>query len=57
MYDPSDCEELKQILEKHVRYTGSPLAASLLSDWEESCKRFVKVMPVGYKMLLKDESN
>ena len=57
MEDPSDCEELKQILEKHVRYTGSPLAASLLSDWEESCKRFVKVMPVGYKMLLKDESN
>ena len=57
MEDPSDCEELKQILEKHVRYTGSPLAASLLSDWEGSCKRFVKVMPVGYKMLLKDESN
>ncbi len=28
-----------------------------LSDWDASCRRFLKVIPVGYKMLLKDDSN
>ena len=55
--DPEDRRELKKIIEKHHRYTGSATAKSLLSDWENSCKRFIKVIPVGYKMLLKDESN
>ena len=55
--DVSDRRELKGILEDHLRYTGSSKAAELLSDWDSSCKRFVKVIPVGYKMLLKDESN
>ncbi|MBQ9689768.1 MAG: hypothetical protein IJV47_04080, partial [Candidatus Methanomethylophilaceae archaeon] len=55
--DASDRRELKGILEDHLRYTGSSKAAELLSDWDSSCKRFVKVIPVGYKMLLKDESN
>ena len=55
--DPEDRRELKKILERHHRYTGSAIAKSLLSDWENSWKRFIKVIPVGYKMLLKDESN
>ena len=55
--DPKDREELKMILEKHLGYTGSQKARSLLSDWENSCRRFLKVIPVGYKMLLKDDSN
>ena len=55
--DQKDRDALKAILQNHVRYTGSRKAESLLEDWEGSCKRFIKVMPVGYKMLLKDESN
>ena len=55
--DPDDRRELKTILERHLRYTGSKKAKSLLSDWENSCKRFIKVIPVGYKALLKDDSN
>ena len=57
MDDPEDRKELRDILEKHLRYTGSSKARALLSDWETSCNRFIKVIPVGYKMLLKDESN
>jgi glutamate synthase (NADPH/NADH) large chain len=57
MDDPKDREDLKRILSDHLKYTGSKKAESLLSDWENSCDRFIKVMPVGYKMLLKDESN
>ena len=55
--DPADRKDLKKILERHLRYTGSKKAKELLSDWEGSCKRFIKVISVGYKMLLKDESN
>ena len=55
--DESDRRELRGILEAHLRYTGSRKAEELLSDWEAGCRRFIKVMPVGYKMLLKDESN
>ncbi len=55
--DPADREDLRKILEDHVRYTDSSKAKALLSDWENSCSRFIKVIPVGYKMLLKDESN
>ena len=55
--DPADREELKVILERHLGYTGSEKARALLSDWDASCRRFLKVMPVGYKMLLKDDSN
>jgi glutamate synthase domain-containing protein 3 len=55
--DPADREDLRKILKDHVRYTDSSKAAALLSDWENSCSRFIKVIPVGYKMLLKDESN
>ena len=54
---PKDCAELRGILENHVKYTGSALAKSLLADWPAACRRFLKVIPVGYKMLLKDESN
>ncbi len=55
--DPEDRKDLKMILERHLKYTGSPKAKSILSDWENSCKRFIKVIPAGYKALLKDDSN
>ena len=57
MDDPKDRDHLKSILENHIRYTGSEKAKALLADWDGSCKRFIKVMPVGYKALLKDDSN
>ena len=55
--DPVDRKDLKMILERHLKYTGSAKAKAILSDWENSCKRFIKVIPVGYKALLKDDSN
>ncbi len=55
--DPADREELRMILERHLGCTGSAKAGELISDWENSCRRFLKVIPVGYKMLLKDDSN
>ena len=51
-----DIAELKGILENHLRYTGSPKAKALLDDWDSSVRRFLKVMPIGYKKILQGSS-
>lgn len=53
---PEDVRELRSMIERHLEYTDSPKAAKILSDWEEELPRFIKVMPVGYKLLLEQES-
>lgn len=53
---PEDVRELRSIVERHLEYTGSPKAARILEDWDEELPRFIKVMPVGYKLLLEQES-
>ena len=50
-----DRDQLKKILENHVKYTGSPKAKALLEDWENSADRFLKVMPIGYKRILESQ--
>ncbi len=50
----TDEAQLKALLEKHVALTGSPLAKSLLADWEASRARFVKVYPNEYRRALKE---
>ncbi len=53
---PEDMAELKRILENHLRYTGSPKAKEILDDWHNSVRRFLKVMPIGYKKILQGSS-
>ena len=48
-----DAADLKATIEKHVLYTDSKLGTSLLADWDESLKNFVRVMPTEYKKALK----
>jgi len=43
--------ELKALISQHLAATESDVASELLSDWENSVKRFVKVMPVDYKRM------
>ncbi len=52
--DLEDIAELKEMIEKHQVYTGSPIAEKILSNWEESLSQFVKVMPRDYKRAMKD---
>ncbi|WP_344790053.1 glutamate synthase large subunit [Gryllotalpicola daejeonensis] len=47
-----DAEILRDLLEKHVAETGSPLAAALLADFEASAAKFVKVLPRDYAAVL-----
>jgi len=48
--------ELRELIEKHQRYTGSAIAQAILSDWEVSVGKFHKVMPVDYKRALAELS-
>ncbi|MDQ3331534.1 MAG: hypothetical protein M3552_12915, partial [Planctomycetota bacterium] len=47
-----DEAELRDLIESHRRYTGSAVAASILDEWDDAVKRFVKVMPIDYKRAL-----
>ena len=51
-----DVAELRELIEKHLTYTGSERARTILASWEEYLPKFLKVMPVGYKLLLEQES-
>ncbi len=43
-----DVEELKQLIELHQNFTGSPRAGDILDRWDETLPQFVKVMPEDY---------
>jgi glutamate synthase domain-containing protein 2/glutamate synthase domain-containing protein 1/glutamate synthase domain-containing protein 3 len=43
---------LRDLIEKHLRYTGSTRALALLDDWAVARTRFVKVFPHEYKRAL-----
>ena len=42
----------KEMVQKHVKWTGSPKGGRLLADWAGTLARFVKVMPVEYRKVL-----
>jgi glutamate synthase (NADPH/NADH) large chain len=47
-----DEADLRELIENHLRYTGSTVAAAILDEWDDAVKRFVKVMPTDYKRAL-----
>jgi len=51
-----DEAEVKGMIENYVRYTGSKEAEELLANWDVSKKAFIKVMPVDYKRVLREQA-
>ena len=49
----NDIEELKEIIEKHVKYTGSKKGQEILDNFEEYINHFKKIIPADYKEMLK----
>jgi glutamate synthase (ferredoxin) len=45
LQDESETESLRKLVELHQQLTSSPHAARLLDNWEESVKKFWKVIP------------
>jgi len=49
-----DAQRLKQLIEKHLHYTNSGRARTILDNWNEYLPKFVKVMPVDYRRALQE---
>jgi glutamate synthase (NADPH/NADH) large chain len=50
--DKADLDLVRELLEQHRQYTGSPVADAVLKNWNESVRKFHKVMPIEYKRAL-----
>ena len=44
--------EVREMIQRHYAYTNSEVARRVLSDWDKSVSRFVKVLPKDYKRML-----
>jgi glutamate synthase (NADPH/NADH) large chain len=47
-----DGERLRQLIQNHLRYTGSGRAREILDNWNDYLPQFRKVMPVEYRRAL-----
>ena len=52
----ADEAELRQMIENHLAFTDSPVAAAVLANWGESLGQFIKVMPKDYKRVLQQQA-
>ena len=52
--DPAEREEVRQMIERHAKYTGSERAKKVLEQWETMAAKFVKVMPRDYNRMLQE---
>ena len=54
--DPDDEQALRQLIERHLDYTGSANARRVLDNWDDMLPMFVKVMPYDYKRILQQRA-
>ncbi|MFD1065334.1 glutamate synthase large subunit [Oceanobacillus locisalsi] len=50
--DLEEQEEVKDLIINHLDYTNSVKATMILKNWKEERKKFVKVIPTDYKLML-----
>jgi glutamate synthase domain-containing protein 3 len=50
--EEKDIEEVKGMITRHVKYTGSKKAAEILLNWDASLPYFIKVFPMEYRRVL-----
>ncbi len=50
--DSKDMEAVRNLVERHVEYTGSPRAQWILENWSDMLPKFLKVFPHEYKRVL-----
>ena len=54
--DDQDLAAVKRLLQTHRSLTGSARAASILDDWSNEIRYFVKVMPNDYRRVLRQKA-
>ena len=43
---------IKEMLKKHLNYTGSSVAESILDNFENELQNFVKILPIDFENVL-----
>ena len=52
LHPDEDVPDVKRMIQRHLEYTGSPVAKRVLDEWDRVEPQFVKVMPVDYRRVL-----
>jgi glutamate synthase (ferredoxin) len=50
--DDSEIREVRDLVAKHVDYTGSRRGKEILDDWSVNLNKFLKVLPEDYERVL-----
>jgi len=50
--EAAEIQEVRDMIQRHVEYTGSKRASKLLEQWDKYAPKFVKIMPKDYKRVL-----
>ena len=50
--DETEINEVKELVENHLRYTESAKATYVLENWKNVAKKFVKVIPNDFKRMM-----
>ncbi len=53
--DGTSRKELRELILKHLHYTGSARAKALLDDWNNAIDDFIQVIPIEYKRVLQEQ--
>jgi len=53
--DRAGRDELRGLIEKHYKYTGSALANKMLDNWSQYVGEFIQVTPIEYRRILQEE--
>ncbi len=48
-------KEIRDLISRHAKYTGSTVAKDALQDWQTFLRQCVKVMPTDYKRVLEEQ--
>ena len=50
--DAEEIADLRELIQRHMEYTGSTVAEDVLNRWDETLPQFVRVIPKDYKRML-----
>jgi glutamate synthase (NADPH/NADH) large chain len=53
--EAEDRDFICEKVEKHIRHTGSTVALDIQQNWTRASKKFVRVMPVEFKRVMKQQ--
>ncbi|HOL66480.1 MAG TPA: glutamate synthase large subunit, partial [bacterium] len=52
-----DATDIQHLLSQHCRYTGSPLARKILDNMRKEIGKFIKVVPLEYRQILRNRTS